>query len=168
MAKKPAQAAAAPDTASAIVKTCPNGHTVFQQAHHVESRFMVQIPEADELADICKPSYWAHHAVRVPPKSLLTCIDQRWRWEADLRVLETGRNYLRVAVVRHVEYDVQALGQPEIERLKVLHAIESNGQNGWRIIDPEGAVLFAGLATSADAERVLDTHLASMNRKVAA
>lgn len=166
MAKKSAQAAA-PVAAAVSVKTCPNGHTVFQQAHHVESRFMVQIPQADNLADICKPSYWAHHAVRVPPKSLLTCIDQRCRWEADLRVLEAGRNYLRVAVVRHVEYDVRALGQPEIERLKSLHAIESNGQNGWRIIDPGGAVLFAGLVTRPDAERALDTHLASMNRKAA-
>ena len=71
---------------------------------------------ADNLDDICKPSYWAHHAARVTPKSLLTCIDQRLRWEADLRVLEAGRNYLRVAVVRHVEYDVKALGRPEIER----------------------------------------------------
>lgn len=168
MPKKSAQSAAAPVAADAIVKTCPNGHTVFQQAHHVESRFMVQIPEADTLADIRKPSYWAHHAVRVPPKSLLTCVDQRCRWEADLRVLEAGRNYLRVAVVRHVEYDVQALGQPEIERLKALHAIESNGQNGWRIIDADGALLFAGLATRADAENALDTHLASMNRKAAA
>lgn len=168
MAKKPVQAAASPAAARQIVKTCPNGHTVFQQAHHVESRFMVQIPEADRLADICKPSYWAHHAVRVPPKSLLTCIDQHCRWEADLRVLEAGRNYLRVAVVRHVAYDVQALGQPEIERLKALHSTESNGQNGWRIIDPDGAVLFAGLATRADADRVLDTHLKAMNRSLAA
>lgn len=168
MTRKSVQSATAPAAASEIVKTCPNSPTMFQQALHVESRFMVQIPEADKLIDICKPSYWAHHAVRVRPKSLLTCIDQRLRWEADLRVLEAGYNYLRVAVVRHVEYDVQTLGQPEIERLKALHAIESNGQNGWRIIAPEGAVLFAGLATREVAERVLDTHLASMNRKAAA
>jgi len=108
MVKKPVSNPAAAD-ATAFVKTCPNGHSVFQLATHVESRFMVQIPEGDQLDDICKPSYWAHHAARVTPKSLLTCIDQRLRWEADLRVLEAGRNYLRVAVVRHVEYDVKAL-----------------------------------------------------------
>ena len=50
MARKTVQAAVTPAAASPIVKTCPNGHTVFQQAHHVESRFMVQIPEADVLA----------------------------------------------------------------------------------------------------------------------
>ena len=99
---------------------------------------------------------------------MLTCIDQRLRWEADLRVLEAGRNYLRVAVVRHVEYDVKALGQPEIERLRALHTIASNGQNGWRVVDPDGTVLFAGLPTRGDAEAALDGHLATMNRKAAA
>lgn len=167
MAKKPVSNPTGTD-AAAVVRTCPNGHSVFQLASHVESRFMVQIPEVDKLDDICKPSYWAHHAARVTPKSLLTCIDQRLRWEADLRVLEAGRNYLRVAVVRHVEYDVKALGQPEIERLRALHAIASNGQNGWRVVDPDGTVLFAGLATRGDAEAALDGHLATMNRKAAA
>ncbi|MEM9471754.1 MAG: hypothetical protein AAGA00_07335 [Pseudomonadota bacterium] len=167
MAKKPVSNPSAADTA-AFVKTCPNGPSVFQQASHFENRFMVQIPDGDQLDDICKPSYWAHHAARVTPKSLLTCIDQRLRWEADLRVLEAGRNYLRVAVVRHVAYDVKALGRPEIERLRKLHAIESNGQNGWRVIDPDGVVLFAGLTTRVDAEWALDTHLGTMNRKAVA
>jgi hypothetical protein len=167
MVKKPVSNAAATD-ATAFVKTCPNGHSVFQLASHVESRFMVQIPEGDRLDDICKPSYWAHHAARVTPKSLLTCVDQRLRWEADLRVLEAGRNYLRVAVVRHVEYDVKALGRPEMERLRGLHTIESNGQNGWRVVDPDGIVLFAGLTSRVDAECALDTHLGIMNRQAAA
>lgn len=80
MAKKPVSNSPAADT-TAFVKTCPNGPSVFQQASHVESRFMVQIPDGDKLDDICKPSYWAHHAARVTPKSLLTCIDQRLRRE---------------------------------------------------------------------------------------
>jgi len=158
-----------PTTAIATMaaKACPSGSNAFQLATLVENRFMVQIPRNDNLDDICKPSYWAHHAVRVPPKALLTCIHQDLLWEADLRVLEAGRNYLRVAVVRHVEYDVQALGKAEIEKLKDQHKIDSNGQNGWRVIDPDGTVLFAGLATRADAERALDNHLGTMNRKVA-
>ena len=167
MAKRSHRAAAQAAAAPVPVTTCPSGHTVVQQAHHVESRFMVQIPHGHGLADICKPSYWAHHAARVPPRSLLTCIDQRNRWEADLRVLEAGRTYLRVAVVRHVKYDVQMQGQPEIDRLRALHAIDDNGQNGWRVIAPDGTVLFAGLAARQDAERALTTHLSSMHRRSA-
>jgi len=168
MSKKHFRPAATPQPAKAPVRTCPNGHTVFQQAHHVESRFMVQIPEADGLADICKPSYWAHHAVRVPPKSLLTCIDEHNRWEADLRVLEAGRTFLRVAVVRHVEYDVKTLGDADLEKLRARYTIESNGQNGWRVVDPERNVIVSGKICRADAEAALDAHLQLMNRAVAA
>jgi hypothetical protein len=42
MAKKPVSKPAAAD-ATAFVKTCPNSHSVFQLASHVESRFMVQV-----------------------------------------------------------------------------------------------------------------------------
>ena len=78
MVKKPVSNPAAAD-ATAFVKTCPNGHSVFQLATHVESRFMVQIPEGDQLDDICKPSYWAHHAARVRAFSCLRCLCHRQR-----------------------------------------------------------------------------------------
>lgn len=168
MSKKHPRPAATPKPATRPVRTCPNGHTVFQQALHVESRFMVQIPPNDTLEDICKPSYWAHHAARATPKALLTCIDEHNRWEADLRVLEAGRTFLRVAVVRHVEYDVKTLGDADLEKLRSKYTIESNGQNGWRVIDPERNVIVSGKISRADAEAALNAHLQLMNRAVAA
>ncbi len=169
MAKAPANnPSPAPKMEEVQNKTCPNTHNVFQSASHVEFRYMVQIPPDDTLEDICKPSYWAHHAARVTPKALLTCIDKHLRWEADLRVLEAGRNFLRVAVIRHVEYKVKTVGDADLQKIKEKHTIESNGQNGWRVLDDQNNILVSGLATRDMAEQYLDTHLASMNRKVAA
>lgn len=168
MAKKPAKNQTSAQNLKVFAKTCPNGNDAFQLASHVENRYMVQIPPGDCLDDICKPAYWAHHAAKVHPKALLTCIDKNNRWEADLRVLEAGRNFLRVAVLRHVEYDVKTMGDADLEKLFNQHTIENNGQNGWRVIDPEKIVLFSGLTTRADAERALETHLKGMNRKAAA
>lgn len=177
MAKQPAANAAAEknpevvsDTATTSIstKTCPSGTDSFMLATHVENRYMVKIPHGDTLDDICKPSYWGHHAARVTPKSLLTCIDEYLRWEADLRVLEAGRNFLRVAVVRHVEYKVKTMGDADLEKLRLQHRIENMGQNGWRVIDPDHNILSSGHATRDLAQHALETHLNSMNRKVAA
>jgi len=158
----------ASSTPSISVKVCPPGVKAFQPSDVVERRFMVQIPHTDTFDDILAPEYWAHHAAKVSPRALLTCIDEHLRWEAELRVLEAGQTWLKVAVIRHTPYQMTARGNSELEKLRSLFKIEHNGQNGWRILNPSGQPLVAGLASEANAKTFLETHIAAMSLRASA
>ena len=150
------------------IKTCPASVAAFQPADVVERRFIAQIPHTDSFEDILVPEYWAHHAAKVSPRALITCIDEHLRWEAEMRVLEAGQTWLKLAVLRHTEYTLVVRGEGEIERLRSRYVVEQNGQNGWRIIGPTGQQLVSGLATESNARAYLDSHLAALSLRPSA
>lgn len=167
-AAAPAPDVAAAPAATVTIKTCPPGVKAFQPADVVERRFMVQIPHTDTFEDILAPEYWAHHAAKVSPRALLTCIDEHLRWEAELRVLEAGQTWLKVAVIRLTKYNFKERGESEIEKLRKMFKVEANGQNGWRVLGPSGQPLVSGLATEANAQSFLNTHLAAVSHRASA
>ncbi len=150
-----------------LVKTLLAGPRWFQQAEQVTANYVAQIPDGDEIEDLIRPDYWAHHAARVPALAMITCFDVKRRWEAVLRVIEKGPTYLRVVLLYSVDYEVEVRNTDEIDRIKKLYRIESQGQNGWRVIDPNGRELVAGLTTEGDANEFVDKLLATMNRAAA-
>jgi hypothetical protein len=149
------------ETATIEAKVCRPGPGIVQQAEVVENRYVVVTP--DSLDDALKPEYWAHHAARIAPLSVITLIDRERKWEADIRVMQKGDTWLRCVVIRHIEYDVKVRGKEDLAGVRERYRIELNGANGWRVVDPLNNQLVDGLVDEAEANAFLDKHLDSLN-----
>jgi hypothetical protein len=106
------------------------------------------------LAEILKPSYWVHTAVMLRPGNIVEVAPTDMSWFAELYVRSAGANEVRVALLRHVEFDKPqtAVDTDECE-------IKFAGGAKWRVMrKADKAVLSENHQTREQAEAWLARH----------
>jgi hypothetical protein len=107
------------------------------------------------VEDLLQPSYWANFAGTLRRNATIEVHWDNSSQFAELYVLDLGRNWVSVALMRHVKLE-RAAAPPDIDKYVV-------GYNGavdqWRIVNVVNrSVLRAGFATEQDAQRFLAEH----------
>jgi len=162
MARSPKNAQNASKTGTGLVQLPASGKW-FKNEDHVVQNFFVTVPQAHGKEVITNPQYWAHHARRTTPMSMIVCVDELKRWEIWLRVLEVGQTFLRVAPVHSIDYEVKSMTEQDAELIKAGFRVEERGENGWRVVDINNKVLQEGLLSQGEANAFVESHIRKMH-----
>jgi hypothetical protein len=94
--------------------------------------FTITPPKGVTIQEIMKPSYWAQVAQLIPPMSKIDVLPEDNSWEAELRVVDAGKQHLTVRL-RHpiIEYEAPPVDEGA-ERLGFK--IEFNPLHKWRVV----------------------------------
>lgn len=149
--------AADPAAAEAPVKRALPSLTMdrFGLKESKNSGFWHGAPSDATIEDLLQPSYWANFAGRMRRNSTIEVHWDDSSQFAELYVLDYGRNWVGVALLRHVVLE-RGAAVPNTDSFAI-------GYNGavdlWRIVNTSNrSVLKAGFATETDAHRFLSEH----------
>jgi hypothetical protein len=163
-AKQPEPAFAPAAEAKQLPTVSPSS---FKQSEVLINEYTDKCAKHVTLQDVQRPEYWCHVAARVTKLSKITVINELAGWECYLRVISVGNQWLKVVLLGHVPWQVAERGEEDISELKKSYRIESRA-DGWRVIDPNGIQVMAGLSSEAEADKLLDATIRNMNSAKAA
>lgn len=86
-------------------------------------------------------------------------------WEADLRVLSVSDGLVRTRLLREWNAPARPGRKPNVPEGYIVEHVPNNG---WRALDPKGAIIAANLTIEDDAVRAAATHARTLTGKEAA
>lgn len=160
--KKPPAGKPPKEAVAERVPLPPLGFDRWQLREHRNPGHWVCVQVGTTIEDLLVPAYWANVARNLQPR---TTIEVHWddaSQFAELYVLDAGRNWASVDVLRHKK----ELKRPVLAHLAEQYEISFNGPvDRYRIQRlSDRAVIKAGFATEAAAHQ----YLAEYKRKMAA
>lgn len=127
-------------------------------------RHQAKIPRGVTKDDILKPSFWAHHAIRLRPHDEIKAVAEDGTWIAYLTVLDCSRNWARVQMLAHytltsTDVSLTQASNEEVNTEAQKYEIKFRGPLKFSLIrKSDGAVIEEGIATKDEAEKRLDAY----------
>jgi len=119
------------------------------------SEYIAFVETGDTLEDVQRPEFWCHKATVITAMARITVVNRLQGWECSLRVLETGKGFVRTVLLSHIKWDAVSKDTDEIARLRATYKIEER-PDGWRIKNSAGDSVMAGLTSKEIANGFLD------------
>ncbi len=136
----------------------PSGLT---PAEHVRETWCITAAFGTRREDIENPSYWAHVAQKLRPKSKIEVFTEDGSFYAEYLVLSSDKTWAKVLNLRFV--DLKKLATIPEEQAKTItdgYEIKFRGPKKWSVIrKSDRAVLQEGLHSEQDAGKWLEVHL---------
>lgn len=123
----------------------------FKQAEHERNIYHVDVEEKITQEDLLYPGFWAHVARQLRPRDRIEAHAEDGAWFAELLVIESGANFAKVAILRHVRLD--ATVPSESAGSVAGHYVKWRGHvKKWSVLrQADEAVLKEGLTTRGEA-----------------
>lgn len=128
-----------------------------QLGEHTRSIYEAIAEPGTTESDLIEPSYWAHLASRLRAKDRIEVHADDGAWFAELLVLDAGRAYAKVAVLRFIKLEASVPGN-ELADMQG-HEIKHRGHSAqWSVLRGKD-VLRDKFATREQASQWLAAHL---------
>lgn len=122
-----------------------------QNAEHYFSSYAVVLPDGNSLEDALKPEFWAHVAQTLRQHDTIRIIPEDAGYFAELLVLSSGRGFVKVKLLRHVQIDEAEADDGGNDLVEVKWR---GPHSKWSILRrSDGHVLKEGLVAKGDALR---------------
>jgi hypothetical protein len=133
--------------------TKPLNPTLLQRRDHYCFEYAVVLPGDISLEDTLEPSFWSHINAHTPPKlrqhDTIRVIPEDGSYFAELIVLQAGKGFAQVKLLRHLELDVS----PEVSELRLVDVVWRGPAVKFAIErKKDGVRLKQGFTSRADAE----------------
>lgn len=114
--------------------------------------------------DLLVPEYWAHCAQTFKPWDRIEAVANDGTWWAELVVLESGRNWTRMHLMRKHNLTTADVAQSQMDSLLLAYDVKHRGPHcKWSVVRrSDKQVLHEFAETKASAEAWLNSHLAAM------
>lgn len=115
--------------------------------------------------DLLKVDYWAHYSANFKPWDRVEVVANDGTWWAELVVLESGRNWTKMHLMRKINLtttDVAQSGVPQLIEYQVKHRGPHSKWSVLRLSD--GQVVHEGEEQKGGAETWLKNHTAAFLR----
>lgn len=132
-------------------------------AEQMRQDWVVNAETGTAIADVIKPSYWAHMAAQFQPYDHIEVRLETGEWVAELIVLSVGRNYAQVYLANKYEFaDVD----PVNDNLGVTHKVEWKGPQRKHIVVrvADSAAIQEGFSTKQEANAWLANYLRTVEK----
>lgn len=120
------------------------------RTEHRYCRYEVEVPVDLSFDEVLKPSFWAHVGSILRPRDVIELWPKDNSWMAELRVIESGPMFAKVALITKKALVTKADDGLEIESL----------QNGKFRVRRGNDIMKDGLASKKDAQRWIDDYTA--------
>lgn len=120
-----------------------------QLAEQSRNIWCLTVPNGTTVQDMLNPGYWAHLARQLKPGDRVEVEPDNGTYFAELRVLDAGNQYAKMAVLREVTLESI---EPSATISVPGHTVEWSGRHTkWRVIrESDRKVLKDSLASKAD------------------
>lgn len=129
--------------------------TAMDHSHYVRIHMTAKVPPGTTLDDVTEPTYWANHAQRLKPGTVIEVVSEDSALDCDLRVMEVGQTFAKVRVLRHYAEPAQQRQAPKQQDSVMV--TYGGKQDRWRV-EHRGEVIRSGLATEAEAAKAADEY----------
>lgn len=122
-------------------------------------------PEAGvTFEEVCEPAFWSHVAEKLKPSDRIEVLAEDGSYFAELLVVDAGRLYAKVAVLRFVE-----LSSPDvagIEKTLAEFKVEFKGPTLKHVVIrlSDNQIVQDGIARKIDAEEWIREHVKALAR----
>jgi hypothetical protein len=121
----------------------------FHRSEHKRASYEAEVPSDLSFDEILKPSFWAHVGDMLRPRDVIEVWPKDNTWMAELRVVDCGHLYAKVALVSRTTMETREDDAPlEIEALASGKFRVRRGPD----------VMKEGLASKKDAQRWIDDY----------
>lgn len=127
-------------------------------AEQVRSVWSVTVPNETTKEDLLRPDFWAHVASKLRPRARVEVETEDGGYIANLVVLDSGAQYVRMALLQEFKLDVVS---PNTEQFSLPgHSVGWSGRHTkWRVTrDSDKKVLRDGFNNKSDAYAWLAGH----------
>lgn len=125
-------------------------------------RFTAVGTTGQTLQTMLDPEYWSHVVARVRPGCIIEAHAEDGSWYAELYVRAVGTREMRVAVLRHIEFD-QAIDAVLKEETNSYVVAWKGPVNRYGVCMPDGkTAIRTGFATKEDAYTWMVQHKKTM------
>jgi hypothetical protein len=142
------------------VQLAPGALTLFEQS---SLRYDAEIAPGVDPAELLKPAFWAHHAVRLRPWNEIRARAADGTWMANYVVLDCSRTWARVHQLDFHRLTTGEVAETQASEQEVRayieqHRITFRGPQKWSIVRKTGnAVVEEGIVDKLEAEKKLET-----------
>tara|TARA_R110000868_G_scaffold411755_1_gene708898 strand:- start:17797 stop:18267 length:471 start_codon:yes stop_codon:yes gene_type:complete len=113
--------------------------------------------------DLLIPEYWAHVAASLHPWDRVEVVANDGSWWAELMVLDCGRNYARMAIMR--DFDLSGKTNQAPLDMKAYTVKHRGPHSKWSVIRiSDGAVVHEGSEKQDMADAWLKNHLIALGK----
>lgn len=129
--------------------------TDLDHSHYLRLRMTANVPAGTTLEQVTNPGYWANHAFRLKPGTLIEVLSEDNVLDCELRVLEVAPTYAKVRVLRN--YVETAENKAPVAAPDDIIVDFAGKVDKWRVLQGM-TVISSGLATKDAAEKAAEEY----------
>jgi len=132
------------------ISQAPRFNVEMFRTEHRHSRYEVEVDGGLPFDEVLKPGFWAHVGQQLRPRDFIEVWPKDNSWMAELRVIEAGPMFAKVALITKKQLEAKADDPLEVEPL----------QNGKFRVRRGPDIMKDGFASRKDAQRWIDDYAA--------
>jgi hypothetical protein len=161
MTTETTQAPATAEAAERIVQQIqPNR---IRNGDFVRTVYTATAMEGNESDDLLRPDYWAHYAANFKPWDRIEVVANDGTWWAELVVLESGRNWTKMHMMRKISLTTADVAQSQAAKPIEYVVLHRGPHCKWSVRRAsDNQVVFENGETRDAAETWLKNHMVSL------
>lgn len=137
----------------------------FRECDYERTVYVATAFEDTTAEDMLKPEYWVHVASKLKPWDRIEARANDGTWWAEFMVLETGRAFARVTMMRQINLTTTDVAQSQNSALIEYQVLWRGPHCKWSVIrNSDKQVLHEGNGSRDGAETWLKNHLVAMSK----
>ncbi len=137
----------------------------FKECEYERTIYVATAFEATTVEDLLKPEYWVHVASKLKAWDRIEARADDGTWWAELMVLESGRTFTRVRLLRHYSLTTDDVAQTQAGGI-VDYIVEWKGPHTkWRVVRTiDNMVVHEGAGSKESANDWLKNHRVALGK----
>jgi len=138
----------------------------FKDAAYERNVWQASIENGVAFDEVVKPEFWAHVAARLKPNDHIEVVAENGEYFGELLVIESGRLWAKVAVLRFVELSAAEVPAALLASAASGYKVEYKGPTLKHVVIrlSDNEIVHEGIARKADAELWVNEHLKTLAR----
>lgn len=137
----------------------------FRECDYERTVYVATAFEDTAVEDMLKPGYWVHVASKMKPWDRIEARANDGTWWAEFMVLEAGRAFARVVLMRQQNLTTTDVAQSQISVWKEYKVLHRGPHCKWSVIRvSDKQVLHEGEGLRDGAENWLKNHLVALSK----
>ena len=122
----------------------------FEGAEFMRQVFVARPKPGTPFESVLDPAYWAHNASKLRLRDRIEIEPEDNAYFAELRVIDCGRTWAKVLVLRHI--DLNAPAEKAEEAADESFIVKFRGPKKWSVVrESDKAIMVEGLGSEAEA-----------------
>lgn len=137
----------------------------FKECEYERTIYVATAFEETAVEDMLKPAYWVHVASKLKPWDRIEARANDGTWWAEFMVLESGRNFARVTLLRQHNLTTSDVAQSQVAAMVEYKVVHRGPHCKWSVVrQSDKQVMHEGEAMRDGADAWLKNHLVALSK----